>query len=426
MKGVSFDSRSIKRGEVFFAIRGKRRDGHIFLGQAKEKGACALVVDERFYNEHPGVIRGANVAVCRDTPSFLFHFAEFIRKKIKATVIGITGTCGKTTVKDILAILLSGSSNTVASPKSFNNFLGVPYTISLCREDTEFLVCECGSSRPGEIEALARLIRPHYSIITSVGPSHLEFFGNVENVFREKSQMALFTRRRVIVNGDDRYLNRLPSMRKGIVRVGFKKRNDFVIGIKKHTFEETLFDISTLGDFAVKTGFIHQVHNAALALVLAHILGFEAPYLRKRLSLFSFSQMRTQVSRRNGFLVVNDAYNANPFSVKKAILSLGAFKGFNRKIVVLGDMLEQGGRSSFFHREIASFALKAGVDYLLCIGDRSFSTYRQARRMPFKGCYHFLEISPLLGRLRKILRRGDIVLIKGSRAMSLERVAEAL
>ncbi len=426
IRGLSFDSRALKRGELFFALRGKNTDGHCFLKEARAKGAAGAVISKDFYRRSSEGLPRMNLVVVSQPEEFLIELARFLRRRLSSTVIGITGSCGKTTTKDILHFLLGKEASVCASPQSFNNFLGVPFTISLAREDTQYLICECGAGFPSQMESLSKIIKPHYSIITNVGPSHLEFFKSIKNVFKEKIKIASFTKKAVLVNADDRYLKSWQVSRPKVVRIGFNRSSHYPLKIKYISFGRIIFNIRNLGDFTLNTGFSHHVYNAAFAVVLGLLLGWKVEALKRRLSTFHFQNMRTQLIIRNNLFIINDAYNSNPASLKEALRSLSKFQGFKRRIVVLGDMHEQGDFSQRFHALAGRWILRWGFDYLFCIGDQSRYTWQVLKSGGFKNAFHYQDHQSLCRDLRKILKKRDLVLIKGSRGMKMEKILEGI
>lgn len=428
IQGISFDSRMVKPGHVFFALRGQHQDGHRFFDDAFRRGAKAAVIREDYFLKHRQKCRTLNVVVVKDVLDFLGRFAKLLRKDFKGTVVGITGSCGKTTTKNMLSYLTEDKKKVIASPWSFNNFIGLPFTVSLAKADTDILILECGTSHPGEIRKLSGIALPDYSIITVVGPSHLEYFGSVKKVFEEKIKMASFTGKAVLVNSDDRYLKRWkPSGRLKKISVGFKKGADYTLSIKEHDFGRINFSIDGIGDnFIINTGFAHHVYNASLSIVMAYIMGFEAGYLKTRISGFRFGNMRTQLLKKKGIFIINDAYNSNPLSLEQALKSIETFRGFGRKILVLSDMLEQGRLSALFHRRIGKKITSYNFDYLLCYGRYGKYIYEAAKPFLKKKAFYFMDKGELAEKLRGIASRGDLVLIKGSRATEMETVVSRI
>jgi len=429
LKGISFDTRMMKGGELFFALRGRHRDGHSFFDEALRKGASGVVVNAQYYQRFREKCTKFNVVGVNDVSAFLIKFACFLRKKIRSKVICITGSCGKTTTKNILSFIVSNQKKVVANPESFNNQIGVPYSISLADENTEVLILECGTSHPGEILSLSRIARPHYSVITNIGPSHQEFFGSIRKVYEEKITLAKFTKNIVIVDYDNKYLKEwIPPSRVKKISVGFKKGADYNIVMKIHRAENITFLVHPFHEeFTLRTGFIHHVKNASLSIVVSHLLGISLPFIRNRLLNFHFENRRTQLIRKKGGItVINDAYNSNPLSLEEALKSLGRFKDFKRRIVVLSDMLEQGKRSSYYHRRIGMKLHTYGVDYLFCYGKQCKFLYEGAKFSFKKRAFHFATKEELLSALKKVLYRGDLVFVKGSRDTKIDEIIEEI
>lgn len=431
--GLSVDTRTIRRGDLFVALEAGR-DGHDFLETAFRKGASGALVRRG----HPAVERlaaawrGRCLAVA-DTGEGLLALGRFLRGRLSARVIAVTGSCGKTTTKGILAHLLAGFGRTVASPKSFNNAIGVPLTIALADERTRYLVVEVGTNAPGEIAALGRIARPHVAVVTMAAEVHLEGLKTLAGVKREK--YALW---RCLVPGGTAVWN-ADQARSGDVRRRWKGRT-VSFGLDRARRPDVLAEpvayddggsLFQMGRHRVESSLpgLHNVANAAAALATVRALGLPFGKAVRRLATAPVPEGRLQLRRVRGIELLDDSYNANPSSVRAALDILGASTSAGgRRVAVLGDMLELGPRAASAHREIGRFLSRRGVDLFWGVGPAMREAVRAARRagLPASGAKWMPDAGAAAVRIRRLLRPGDRVLVKGSRGMRMERVAEAI
>jgi UDP-N-acetylmuramoyl-tripeptide--D-alanyl-D-alanine ligase len=472
--GVTTDSRHVRAGDLFFAIRGQNRDGHAFVGDALRVGAVAAVVACGY--ERPGDLDDAAIVVEVDDPvRALGRLARFHRRQLPADVVAVTGSNGKTTTREMITHVLAGRRKGRCSIKSFNNEIGVPLTLLSAEAADEFLVAEVGTNAPGEIDALARLIEPEVAVVTGVAPVHLERLGSLEGVAQEKLSLLRHIRPGgcAIVNIDaDVVRSCLAEMRRPpsallpaggglskdakVVTIGRHEDADLrltsvrtveaggaVNGSGEPTEHGIEFEVN--GKFAYHLNVLgpHNATNALAAVAVARRFGLEHAEIADRLATFRLPAMRLERRRlpwRNGshrgeIEIIMDAYNANPASVAAAIDVLRSYPcGPNgRRVIVLGDMRELGPRAGEFHEEVARQVAAGGIDMLLAVGahaKRMAATARQSRKGDASGAK--LEIHAMASteaaarRVGPLCRPGDVVLVKGSRAMGLERVVEAM
>lgn len=427
--GVSIDSRSIRAGEIFFALEGPRFDGHVFVEDAFAKGAACAVV-----RRASGVARsrGPLIAV-GDAVEALQKLAAHYRNKLDCTVIGVTGSNGKTTTKDLMAHVLAGSCLVGGTRGNLNNYLGVPLTLLSLRPEHQAAVVEMGASKIGEISVLARIARPRIGVITNVGPTHLEEMGSVENVAKTKAELAseLSHGGTLVVNGDDDLLLSAveAALREdvGVITCGFgpgchlRARKSRSVGSNG-----TEFEVDGWGTATVPALGIHSVYNALMALAVGSELGMRFEDMRERLAAFEAPAMRLQAVRMGGLVVLNDSYNSNPASAEAALNALRDYPCSGRRVAVLGDMLELGDRSAELHRELGTKA--SFVDLLLALGRWAQDVTAGAvdAGLDPGAATAFEEKGALTTALLDALRQGDVVLIKASRAIGMEDVAQAL
>jgi UDP-N-acetylmuramoyl-tripeptide--D-alanyl-D-alanine ligase len=427
-KGVSIDSRSIRAGELFFAVEGPRFDGHEFVADAFGSGACCAVVRR----DRAAEGAGRPVIAVGDTVAALQALAAHYRNLLDCTVIGVTGSNGKTTTKDLVAHVLAGTRLVGGTQGNLNNYLGVPLTLLSLRRDHRAAVVEMGASRVGEISTLARMARPRIGVITNVGPTHLEEMGSVENVAKTKAELASELSRggTLVVNGDDDLLlsavERALRPDVGLITCGFGPRCRIRAAASKLGPNKTEFEVSGWGAVTVPALGAHNVYNALMALAVGHELGIPFEDMRDRLAAFEPPAMRLRAVRAGGLVILNDTYNSNPASARAALDALKGYPCTGRRVAVLGDMLELGEGSARLHRELGAEA--SFVDLLLTLGRWAEDVVAAAVAggLDPKAAIAFTDKEGLATALLEALRQGDVVLIKASRAIGMEEVAQAL
>jgi UDP-N-acetylmuramoyl-tripeptide--D-alanyl-D-alanine ligase len=377
--GVRVDSRLVSAGDLFVAVAG----GEAFVEEARARGAAATLVPQ-------------------DAFAALAAIAAKVRDRSAARIVGITGSYGKTTTKDVLAAIASAQQPTVAAERSFNNEIGVPLTLCRLEPDTQICVLELAMRGLGQIAQLCAFARPEIGVVVAIGPVHLEKVGTLENVVRAKSEL----------------IAALPTGGTAIVPAGFAvERDDLEVvrlgeDVRVESFEPPLLATS-LGEFEVSFTARHLAVNALAALATARALGLDLP---ARIDV-EFADMRNQeLELPGGGLLLNDAWNANPVSMHAALEHLRDLAGGRRTIAVLGDMAELGDYAEEGHREVARAVEEVGPDLLIAVGP-------QARAY---GGRWVATRDDALALLREELRPGDCVLVKGARAMGLEGIAAAL
>ena len=415
LRGGEIDTRRDVQGKVFFALQGEQTDGHQFIEHAIEMGCAAVVVSKKVTTSVP-------VITVENTRRALYQLAEHVRSQLEAkTTIAITGSVGKTTTKDLLAKLLG--KGTTASPASFNNDLGIPLTI-LDAVGSRNLVVEVGANACGEIEPLARLVAPDIAIITSIQKAHLKGFGSIDTILNEKIKLfeALDSDGIAIVPED------IPvdgfSLQCDLVTVGESKHADIRI---RSACDENGFTRLDVGEGFVTLNILgkHNAMNAACAIVAA-----KYAYARQgnNVSLhFLLQQMSSEagpVGRLSkeeicGVRVIDDSYNASPGSMCAAIETLVSMSG-SRKVAILGDMLELGEQCDVEHRRLGGYLSNQRIDEIILVG----SAMASAVKVLPTAVYEENADDATMFRIAKSLRDGDLVLLKGSRGMQLERIVE--
>jgi len=432
--GVSIDSRTIKKGEIFFALKGERCDGHDFLEQAIEKGAKAAVVSKKRkkFATKIAIIRVAH------TLTALQELAKFYRQKFNPVVVAVTGSNGKTTTKEMLRDILLAKYKVVATPGNYNNIVGLPLTLFGISPETEFLVLEMGTNHAGEIRRLAEISLPQMGVITNIGATHLQFFRCISNVLSAKMELVqlLPSRGKVVLNIDDSHLkSQIRGIKQKIItfgtnlqadvrasdvvtsRFGEKEKLSFTVHMGK---DRERFDLHCLGRY--------NIYNALAAISVAKEFGISLPLMANVLREFKFPKLRMEKLKYGKVTVINDAYNANPTSVKVALSELISSFPSQRKIVVLGDMLELGGMSRKFHQEIGKIVATSPIYSLIAIGEDARFIAQAAREWGMKksNIFSFKDKKFASRKLKELLEPEDTVLIKGSRKMGLEEIIKYL
>ncbi|MFT4173560.1 MAG: UDP-N-acetylmuramoyl-tripeptide--D-alanyl-D-alanine ligase [Rhodocyclaceae bacterium] len=424
---ISTDTRQAMPGALFIALRGERFDGHDYIEQAAEHGAVAALVAHSAARQAPAGLPLLEVA---DTRLALGDLAAFWRRKFDIPVIGITGSNGKTTVKEMCAAILRayfGADEVLATQGNLNNDIGMPQMVLRLRATHRAAVLEMGMNHPGEIGYLAPIARPTVAVVTNAQRAHLEGMGELDAVAREKGSIygALPDDGAAVVNCDDTHAGMWRDQNKGkrVITFGLSHEADVCATVSQLAFGSRIA-MRALGHdarFDLPVPGLHNVRNAMAAAAATLAAGVSLDAVVDGLSGFSGTKGRLQVRRaRNGAILLDDTYNANPDSVRAGIDVLAATPG--KKVLVLGDMGEIGDMSAQMHDEIGGYAKSQGVDHLLALGENS----AVAARNFGGGGEHFERVDDLIKALDKLLADDVVVLVKGSRFMKMERVSEAI
>lgn len=423
VRRVVIDSRAVAPGDLFVALVGARTDGHAHLRQAVEKGAvAALVMPDR--GERPATLPALVVA---DTLQALAVLARFHLARLQAKVLGITGSVGKTTAKDFLFQTLGGSTNRVfAAPASYNSEVGLPLAILAAPLDTRILVLEYGINAPGEMEVLLGIARPDHAWITAVGASHLEGLGDVECVAREKCLLGAAVGEQGTVWLEAGLADRLdPHTKTWQARVIRCAPVDHAeIEVRAQVPGRWHLQHPQWGTLRLGLHAQHEVVTALMAARIAMSLGTPAEALPERLQSLTPPQGRMTVELRGGLWILDDAYNANPLSMRAALEVLGAWPEAQRRIAVLGSMKELGADAEALHRAVGDEVVTAGCDLLVGVGSGgAWIAEGVDGRVP---CRVVDDAEGAAAILRRSLEEGDALLLKASRSEALERILEHL
>ena len=422
--GCSTDSRTIKKGNLFIALKGENFDGHEFVSVAEEKGASSLMLEREVSHTKP-------VLQVEDTRKAMGLLARSWRNEMTIPLIAITGSNGKTTVKEMVTSILSGISEVHATTGNLNNDIGVPLTLFGLGKKHQHAVIEIGANHPGEIEWLSTVTNPNIAVITQCAPAHLEGFGTIDDVAKAKAEIysGLQSSGTAIINADDAYAD--------FWKESCKHLNQLTFGIESGNSEvraanikRYVKDVSTWFDLICEKGSInlqlplsgkHNVMNALAASACCLSLDMSLTSIKSGLEKLLPINGRLQIRPgRQGARIIDDTYNANPASLNAALNVLNHYEG--TRYLVLGDMGELGEVAVQLHKEAGRLARQAGIDGLFTIGDLS----RNATLGFGSGSFHFDSYKALNKALMNILNKDTTILIKGSRVMQMERVVNTL
>jgi UDP-N-acetylmuramoyl-tripeptide--D-alanyl-D-alanine ligase len=430
--GVSTDTRTLQPKQLFVALSGENFDGNRFASQAVAKGASMLLLRGAPGDAIPDLNGDVPIAWHCDPRRALGDLAAAHRAKLSAHVLGVTGSCGKTTTKNILCELLKGvwEKGVVASPASFNNDVGVPHTLLLADASTKALVVEMGTNGPGEIARLARIARPTGAIVTNIGPAHLEGLGTVEGVAREKSDLfaALSRDAFAVLNLDSRYHEHLRDATVArVITISVDGEGEFNATDLHFEGGFTTFRLNGR-EIALPLLGKHNVSNLLAALAACRGLGLELDAVLPSIARLTGGRQRMERHVIGDLTVIDDSYNANPDSARAAVRVLSGLHGHARRVFVLGDMLELGPTAPELHHKLGEEVARAGVDLFVLIGELAECAAAGAlvAGMPKSRVRHFASVEDAEREFPELLQKGDVALIKASRKMSLERLTRRL
>ncbi|HXY54029.1 MAG TPA: UDP-N-acetylmuramoyl-tripeptide--D-alanyl-D-alanine ligase [Nitrospirota bacterium] len=433
IKGISIDSRTIKEGELFVAIQGDRFDGHDFVPEVIKKGAWGALVERIALEKKYGSLGGLkNILPVEDTILALQEMSQRHRKKFDIPVIGITGSNGKTTTKEMLACILRQRGPVLKNEGNLNNHIGVPLTLLKLDGRHRSAAIEMGMSALGEIDTLARIVRPDVGMITNIGPAHLEFLGTLGTVAQAKAELLrnLKSDGTAVLNADDPFFNTLKNAYDGrILSFGIKNRSNVSVSNIRQGQDFTDIAIEADGLKAkVRLPAVgrHNVYNALAAAAGALAVGLQLEAVKDGLEGFSPVSMRSELKQVKGRTVLADYYNANPGSVQAALETLISLTAGKSSVAVLGDMLELGEAAADAHREVGRIAARLGIDVLITLGTLAKCINEGALEagMPQDRVISAGSHGEAAAMLKERSKNGDAVLIKGSRAMKMEKILE--
>ena len=431
VENVCIDSRQAKVGDLFFAIKGEKFDGHDFVSEVASKNVAAIVVKKK---KVPAVNLNCPLLAVKDVRVALGQLAAAYRRQFDLPVIAVAGSNGKTTVKELLASVLRQKYLALWSEASFNNDIGVPITLLRLEKSHQAAVLEVGTNHPGELAPLVKMVQPKFGIITNIGREHLEFFGDVAGVAQEEGGLAelLPADGKLYLDGDSEWVDKIAARTKAqVVLVGIGKNNDWrakKIRLDKNgvTFQVESAKKDFTGEYRVNLLGRHQVVNTLFAIAVGEELGLNRVKIQSGLTECLAAKMRLNFWEANGVRVLDDCYNANADSTVAALETLCGLPLQGRRVAVLGDMAELGAHSAAAHAEIGRRAAELEVGQLFAVGKMAAVVGQAARDAGLMRVFEFAEVEGAMGAIKNFLKSGDVVLLKASRASRLERIAEML
>lgn len=433
VNSVSTNSKEIRNGALFVPIKGEKFDGHAFIGEAFAAGAVATLISEQ--NAGTVAVGDKNKVHIKvaDTKVALKRLAAYYRQKFDIPVIGITGSVGKTSTKEMIASVLAARFNVHKTTGNLNGQIGLPLTMFGLERSHDVAVVEMGISEFGEMERLLTIAKPTCAVITNIGVTHIENLHSKKNIFNEKFKIAgsLGKDGCLFVNGDDEILRNVPKSRDfRVVTFGLKNNCDFTArdiafeGGKTtfsavHNGKNQRFEVPTIGE--------HNVYNALVAIAIGHFMGMSEAQIQEGLLQFKNLDMRQNVYHLRGVTLIDDSYNANPDSMKSALTVLAQIGLGKRKIAILADMLELGDMAEELHFDVGAFAASVDVDVIIAVGSLAkFIAKGAASAKRNVATYSFLSNDEAFACLKSLIQPEDCILVKGSRGMHMEGIAKSV
>ena len=434
INGISIDSRTVKEGDLFIPIIGERMDGHQFLSAALKGGCGAILIMEGY--PLPTEIGSQAIIRCKDTTKALQDLARWYLNALSIRRIGVTGSTGKTTTKEMIYHICSEKYKTQRNMGNFNNHIGLPLTILSFEEGTEVGVLEMGMSSPGEIDLLAELVRPEIAVITNIGTAHIENLGSREEILKAKLEIThyLSSENLLIINRDNDLLAQIQDTPYRLLTIGENGKSHLILssiedlGEKgvRFTLERKAGDSYESQEFRLHIPGRHNAYNAALAVGAGLELGISMEEAAAGLAKLRDTDKRLFIRGKNGIKIIDDTYNASVDSMKSALDLLAGMSGV-RRVAVLGDMLEMGPQSPGFHREIGEYLQDKGVDLLITVGkDSSYIREGAAAVSNPPEMVHYESTDQLIPDLKTRIVPGDVALFKGSRGIGLDEAVRRL
>ena len=428
ISGVSTDSRTIQENNLYIPLVGEVFDGRLFVKECEDKGASAFLIDRDYEIKNNISIPYIRVD---DTLKALQDLARSYRKELNVKVIGITGSNGKTTTKDLLYEVLSTKYKTQKTIGNLNNEIGVPKTILSLNEDTDVAVVELGTDKFGDISLTSNIALPDIAIITNIGDSHLHNLKSKEGILKAKMEIVegLSDDGIFIYNGDDETMKKEIAsyeVDQKMISFGLEETNDSAVKEVPTTpakvsfsHDDETYDIPLLGR--------HNIYNGACCLLIANILGLDANEVKSGLVKARPANNRSSMIELDGFDVLDDSYKSNPQSLKSGLATCKLLDGYNNKIVVLGDMLELGDKEDELHYEVGLDIDPKDIHYCLFFGNLSYHMYKGAlNNFPKDRAFHFTDKDDLIDKLKSLVTKSTLVFVKGSHGMHMEEIIESI
>lgn len=424
---IIIDSRQVTEGSMFVAVKGEKVDGHKFVKDTFEKGAVCALVEQVPQAEGTYILVHSTLQAIKD-------IAEGYRKTLKAKVVGITGSVGKTSTKEMVASILEQKYKVTKTLGNFNNEIGLPITVFRIQEDDDIAILEMGISDFGEMSRLTKIARPDICIITNIGQCHLENLGDRDGVLKAKSEIfqGLQENGVVILNGEDDKLRTITEVQGiqpkffGLNENGenFCQAKNIVDKGMEGTEVTISFENGESIHALIPIAGQHMVYNALAGAIAGKVLGLTMEEIQAGIENYQSIAGRNNTIRTENFTILDDCYNANPMSMKAAVDIISKSKG--RKVAILGDMFELGEDELNLHREVGAHAGKAGIDLLICVGERSEVMAEEAGKCTDKVVLHYQDREEVIARIGTLLKKGDIILVKASHGMGFDKIVKYL
>lgn len=425
--GVAIDSRKVEPGFLFVAVRGARVDGHVFIPQVMEKGALCAISEKRIEGaSYPYILVNSSLQALKD-------LAEHYRKSLNIKVVGITGSVGKTSTKEMIASVLSQKYKVLKTEGNFNNEIGLPLTVFNIREEHQIAVLEMGISHFGDMEPLAKIARPDICVISNIGLAHIEALKSRDGILKEKTDMFRFITPNgtIILNGDDDKLSTVTQYKQ--IKPIFFGLNDqlevYADHIQRLGLKGTACQVHLEGrtlDLTIPIPGPHMVYNALAGVCVGAALGLSDKEICQGVANLVPISGRNNLIEKHGLTILDDCYNANPVSMKASLEVLTCAN--TRKVAILGDMFELGEEERSLHREVGEFAAQKGIDLIISIGELSKAIHEGAISVPdFKGtALHFDSKDAFFAEMSNIIKENDTILVKASHGMEFPEIIERL
>ncbi len=431
---ISIDTRTIENDSLFIPLVGENFDGHTFIDDAIKKGATTVLVEEGKLGNITNAY-GINIIRVKNTLEALKQIAYYYKNLFDIPFIGVTGSVGKTTTKDLIAGVLSGKHNVHKNIGNFNNEIGLPLTLFNLETHHDISVLEMGMSSYGEILDLVNIVDPNVAVITNIGLSHIEYFDSKENIMKAKLEITanLGKEDYLLVNGDDEYLKDIIRENRAynIIFYGLSSNNDFypinVIDLGEEGSSIMININNKPRQFKIKQLGLHNVYNGLVAIWIGIKYGLSSEEIQNGLNSFEPSKMRLEIINKNNIKIINDSYNASPDSMKAAIDVLANIE-CNRKIAVLGNMYEMGSFAEEGHRSVGEHIANKKIDLLIAVGEKAEWIALEAKKKGLKEENIFIVLTneDAINTLEQNIQHNDAILIKGSRSMVMEEIASFL
>lgn len=424
ISSVSTDTRIIEKNSLFIALKGDNFNGNEFLSVAIEKGASACIIDEIILDSYEDL--PCNVIKVENSQKALLELAAFYRNKLGIKVVGVTGSTGKTSTKDLISAALGNKFNVYKTKGNFNNHIGMPLSILNMQEDTQIAILEMGMSNLKEIELLASVARPDVGVITNIGITHIENLKSQDNIFKAKMEITEFFNNDsiLVVNGDDRYLSSISNKPYTVIKVGLEGKNQIVASDIVSAEEGMKFIVNSNDEFMkffIPLQGKHNVENSLLAIAVGRCFGLTLKEIQEGLYNIETTGMRLEVVKKGDITLINDCYNASPTSMKAA-LDVQQSMDAVRRIAIIGYMSELGNYSESSHLEVADYAKEKGIDMIITL-ENSGEFYSQSFG---ENCIVFNSVDDLIAAAINIIQPGDSVLVKASRSQKFEKIVKGI